>query len=174
MKTNLMLTMGGFCMLVAFTNCQRTETVPFDAEFTGIYTSVQPDSVRCGPGPWMHVVVDCSGKSDVLGNFTTHFEFCADDQGYYPGKQMVAYMIADNGDTLFVTSEGQVLEGRQDDHPEYVVSYWRDPFEILGGTGKFKGATGAGMGDDYNSSEDENSHHHWKGTITLIKKQGKN
>ncbi|MBP1668794.1 MAG: hypothetical protein H6Q21_1160, partial [Bacteroidetes bacterium] len=47
--------------------------------------------------------------------------------------------------------------------------YWRDPFEILGGTGKFKGATGKGTTDDYNSSEDPYSHHHWTGTITLLK-----
>ena len=159
-------------MLLAFSNCQRAETTPFDAEFTGIYTSVQPDSVRCGSGPWVHVVVDCSGTGTELGNFTTHFEFCADDQGYYPGTSMAAYMIAENGDTLFVECAGQVLEGRQDDHPEHVVSYWRDPFKILGGTGKFKGATGEGMTDDYNSSEDQNSHHRWKGTITLVKEKG--
>ena len=159
-------------MLLAFTNCQRTETVPFDAEFTGTYTAVYEDSVICGPSPSMRIIVDCSGKGTALGNFTTHFEFCADDQGYYPGKQMVAHMIADNGDTLFVSCAGQVLEGRQDDHPEHVVSYWRDPFKILGGTGKFKGATGEGMTDDYNSSEDQNSHHRWKGTITLVKEKG--
>ncbi len=56
-----------------------------------------------------------------------------------------------------------------EDHPDHVVSYWRDPYKILGGTGKFEGATGEGMTDDYNSSEDQNSHHHWKGTMTLLK-----
>ena len=162
-------------MLMAFSNCQRMETLPFEAEFTGTYTSIQPDSIKCGPGPWLYIIVDCSGTETTLGNFTTHFEFCADDQGYYPGKQgkhKVAHMIADNGDTLFVSCAGQVLEGRQEDHPEYVVSYWRDPFEILGGTGKFEGATGEGMTDDYNSSKDENSHHHWTGTITMLKEKG--
>jgi len=164
--------LAGLIVLMAFSNCSRTETVPFDAEFTGTYTSVQPDSLRCGPGQWFHTIVDCTGKGTVLGNFTTHFDFCFENDGYYPGDHMIAYMIADNGDTLFVQSAGQVLEGRQEDHPEHVTSYWRDPFEILGGSGKFKGATGGGMGDDYNSNLDENSHHHWVGTITMIKEKG--
>jgi hypothetical protein len=169
MKTNLISLAGCLGMLVVFSNCQRTETVPFDADFTGVYTAVYPDSIGCGPGPWMQIIVDCSGTETTLGKFTTHFEFCADDQGYYPGKRMVSHMIAENGDTLFVSCGGQVLEGRLEDHPDHVVSYWRDPFKILGGSGKFDGATGEGMTDDYNSSEDQNSHHHWKGTMTLLK-----
>jgi len=169
MKTNLITLAGSLCVLVAFSNCNRTETLQFDADFTGVYTAVNPDSVACGPGPWMHITVDCLGTEATLGKFTTHFEFCADDQGYYPGKQMLAYMLAENGDSLFVSCAGQVIEGRMEDHPDHIVSYWRDPFEILGGSGKFEGATGEGMTDDFNSSEDQNSHHHWKGTMTLLK-----
>ena len=165
-------------MLLVCAQCtntnSKTETVPFEAEFTGTYTHMMPDSVRCGPGPWFHVIVDCKGSNDLLGDFTTHFDFCADAQGYYPGIEMIAYMIADNGDSLFITCiEGQVIEGKLDDHPDYVVEYWRDPFEILGGTGKFEGATGSGMTDDYNSVNDENSHHHWTGTITMAKQKKK-
>ena len=156
-------------MLMAF-SCQGPETVPFEADFTGTYTAVYPDSIVCGPGS-MHVIVDCTGKNELLGEFTTHFDFCADSLGYYPGKRMESYMVAGNGDTLFISCAGQVLPGRLDDHPEYVVEYWRDPFEILGGSGKFKDATGQGKTDDYNSSEDQNSHHHWKGTITLTKEK---
>ena len=156
-------------MLVAFTNCQNTKTAPFDAVFTGIYTSVVQDSIKCGPGPWMYAIVDCTGEENTLGSFTTHFEFCSDNEGHYPGNQMTSYMVAECGDTLFVSCAGQVIEGREEDHPADVVSYWRDPFEILGGTGKFEGATGEGLTDDYNSSEDENSHHHWTGTITMVK-----
>jgi hypothetical protein len=40
---------------------------------------------------------------------------------------------------------------------------------VMGGTGSFEGATGTIMSDDYNSSEDPYSHHHWKGTITMVK-----
>jgi hypothetical protein len=48
-------------------------------------------------------------------------------------------------------------------------NFAKDPFKILGKTGRFKGASGSGMTDDYNSDLDPYSHHHWKGTITLVK-----
>lgn len=68
-----------------------------------------------------------------------------------------------------MSCEGRVIEGKTEEHPSSVIEYWQDDFEILGGTGKFEGATGKGKTDDYNNSEDPNSHHHWKGTISLIK-----
>ena len=167
MKTSLIYFAAVLSAVMTFMQCSSTKTVPFDVEFTGTYNLVEPDSLLCGPG-WAHIIVDCSGTGTPLGNFTGHFDFCADwEEGYYPGARIIAYMVAENGDTLFVKCEGQVLEGRLEDHPEYVVDYWRDPFEITGGTGKYEGATGEGMSDDYDSSEDENSHHHWKGTITM-------
>ena len=50
-----------------------------------------------------------------------------------------------------------------------MMSYWKDDFEILGGTGKFSDAPGKGKTNDYNSSEDPNSHHFWTGSITYQK-----
>jgi hypothetical protein len=163
------IALTGAILLMAFSACQNTRTVDFDATFTGIYNLVSPDSTLCGPGPWFHIVVDCEGEGTELGDLTAHFDFCADTNGYYPGARVISYMIAENGDSLFVECAGQVLTGKLDDHPDFVVEYWRDPFQILGGTGKFEGATGEGMTDDYNSSQDDNSHHHWTGTMTLIK-----
>lgn len=168
MKTNVITIFGGICLLIVF-SCQGPENLPFEAEFTGTYTAFYPDSLVCGPGS-MHVIVDCTGKNELLGAFTTHFDFCSDSLGYYPGPRMEACMVAESGDTIFIACAGQVLPGRLEDHPGHVTSYWRDPFEILGGTGKFEGATGSGLTDDYNSSEDQNSHHNWKGSITLVKK----
>lgn len=170
MKTTFMSLIAGLFILMTF-SCQGPETKSFDADFTGTYTAFYPDSLVCGPGS-MRVIVDFKGKNELLGEFTGHFDFCSDGQGHYPGARMEAYMLAENKDTLYISCAGQVMEGRQDDHPEYVVSYWRDPFEILGGTGKFEGATGSGMTDDYNSNQDQNSHHSWKGSITLIKQKG--
>ena len=164
-----MSAIGGFFMLLTF-SCQGPETLPFAADFTGTYTAFYADSLECGPG-FMRVIVDCTGKNELLGTFTTHIDFCSDEEGFYPGKRMEAYMLAENGDTLFVSCAGQVLPGKLDDHPDFVVSYWRDPFEILGGSGKFKGATGSGNTDDYNSNQDQNSHHSWKGSITLLKQK---
>ncbi|MBN2699079.1 MAG: hypothetical protein JXR52_09640 [Bacteroidales bacterium] len=161
--------------------CSQTITEPFEADFTGNYVSYLPDA-KCGECPvdtagnpvgpecWTMVINEGSGTSTHLGNFTHYFEFCGDDlSGIYPGDHMIAYFIDENGDTLKVSCAGKVLVGRTKDHPEHVNSYWKDPFVIEGGSGRFEGATGEGMTDDYNSDQDPFSHHHWKGTITLVK-----
>lgn len=142
----------------------KTVTVPFKADFTGTYTYVGT-SEKCGDS-LIQVIVDLKGTGTHLGNFTGNFNFCAGEAGYGPTD---SYMIAANGDILYVSCAGQVHEGRLADHPPYVISYWRDPFVISGGTGRFEGATGSGMTDDFNSSLDPYSHHHWSGTITLVK-----
>jgi len=141
-------------------------TVPFKADFIGEYQPIIGDP-ECTAPQLYPVSVDFEGTGTHLGKFTGNFSFCVDGENNYGPS--VSYMVAANGDILFVSIEGQVIIGREDDHPDYVVSYWRDPFVILGGTGRFEGATGEGMSDDYNSSEDINSHHHWVGTITMKK-----
>ena len=105
MKTLLKTLLGGFTIMLAFSSCQSTETVPFDAAFTGIYTAVFVDSVTCGPAPSIHVIVDCTGECKTLGNFTTHFDFCADEEGYYPGPRMIAHASAANPPKACTTVE---------------------------------------------------------------------
>jgi hypothetical protein len=146
-----------------------TVTLPFKASFIGNYVSIDISPI-CGEYPWMRVINEGEGTGTHLGKFTHHMDFCCDvETGYYPGGYMKAYFVAADGDTLFVSCAGQVINGRAEDHPEYVISYFRDPFKISGGTGRFKGATGSGMTNDYNSSLDAYSHHHWTGTISLVK-----
>jgi len=143
----------------------HTVTVPFKADFIGTY--VDPVDITCELPQFWPVKVDFEGTGTHLGKFTGNFSFCVDaNNGYGPSD---SYMVAANGDILYVSVEGQVIGGREDDHPDHVTSYWRDPFIIVGGTGRFEGAEGEGMSDDYNSSLDPNSHHHWDGTITLVK-----
>lgn len=167
LKTCFLITLVTFSLVMCKTET-KTEKHPFDATFTGVYTSVDQDVSACGEYPWVRVINDGNGTDAILGKFTHHFDFCADmDSGFYPGKQMAAYLIDENNDTLFISSAGRVMGGRMDDHPEHVISFWRDPFKIMGGTGRYAGASGSGMTDDYNSSLDTNSHHHWVGTIVL-------
>lgn len=148
-------------------NKSHTVTVPFKADFIGTYVGQYVDET-CVLPQFVRVKVDFEGTGTHLGKFTGNFSFCVDgNTGEYGPSD--SYMVAANGDILYVSIQGQVIGGREDDHPDYVISYWRDPFVILGGTGRFEGATGEGMSDDYNSSEDPNSHHHWTGTITLVK-----
>jgi hypothetical protein len=180
----ILLFMTGICLIIA---CSKSDqfwgdeplgntmkgghgqpiavTVPFEINAVGNYTSREIDPT-CGPNYKKRIIVDGSGTGTHLGNFIIHFDFCNGPNGY---GNTVAYIVAANGDILYVSCKGKVLLGRLEDHPEYVISYWRDPFVILGGTGRFEGASGSGMTDDYNSSEDPYSHHHWRGTITMVK-----
>ncbi len=155
-------------------------TVPFKADFLGTYDY---ESFIFGPGPdvcediySVKVFVDFEGNATHLGKMNGRFEFCAGgpanpdiDKPNGTYAPSYSYMVAANGDILYVTISGQVVIGREDDHPEHVVSYFRDEFKIIGGTGRFEGATGGGWSDDYNSSLDGNSHHYWEGTITMLK-----
>jgi hypothetical protein len=173
MKNILFIGTSLLALTILFITCKNTRTntkeYPFDASFTGIYVSVAPDSARCGSLPWVQVINEGQGEDEHIGQFRHYFSFCAHiDSGFYPGEQMIAYLVDHEGDSVFIACAGRVVEGRMEDHPEHVVSYWRDPFEILGGTGKFMGASGKGFTDDYNSRLDTNSHHNWKGTITLL------
>lgn len=179
MKTlvKICLFSAAFGLVFTLTNCNRlgvkskTVTEAFNIDFTGSYIFVGPDTLansKCTDSIYaVRVIVDCNGTGSHLGSFTANFDFCVDEEGHYGNTD--AFLVASGGDTLYLSCAGQVMEGRLDDHEAHVISYWRDPFEITGGTGQFKGATGGGTTNDYNSSLDANSHHHWSGNITLIK-----
>lgn len=154
----------------------KTEMVTeaFDAEFIGNYTYFGPDTLlphKCTDSLSARIIVDCKGTSNIMGDIKVHFDFCGNEQGYY--GNVYGYFVDESNDTLFIGGDygGRVIEGKTEEHPSFVTSYWKDDFKLIGGTGKFKGATGKGKTDDYNSSEDPNSHHHWKGTITLVKER---
>lgn len=157
-------------VILLMLSCTSTVTEPFEANFTGEYVNIitGDELVDCDEEFECRVIVDFEGTATQLGNITGQFSFCAcgPDGKYAPTE---SFLVAEDGDTLFFSCHGKVLEGRLEEHPEYVTSYWKDPFVFKGGTGRFEGATGDGTTDDYNSSLDPNSHHHWKGTITLKK-----
>jgi hypothetical protein len=153
----------------------KTVTVPFNVHYLGNYVSMDPDA-RCGDPPYYRIIVEGPGNGTHVGKSIIHFDFCCNiDNGVYGNDKpsiegkFFEYIVAANGDLLYISVAGKVIEGRLPYMPSYVIEYWKDPFEILGGTGRFKGATGSGMTDDYNSSLDSYSHHHWVGTITMVK-----
>ena len=145
--------------------------LPFKADLLGEYILQEPE-VDCGyseENPFKyHVIVTANGTATHLGKTYAYFDFCCDVMTGIYGQADI-YIVAANGDKLFLSGEGQVMMGRLPEHPDYVNSYWKDPMIILGGTGRFAGATGTIMTDDYNSDLDPYSHHHWTGTITLVK-----
>lgn len=174
------------CLLINFTSCENASkdakkkdaktkmvTQEFNAAFVGTYMYFGPDTLpdqKCIDTifDW-RVKVDCKGSVNVMGDVKVHFDFCGDNQGNY--SNTYAYMVDKSNDTLFMTGSGIVIDGKTEAHPSYVISYWKDDFEILGGTGKYEDAYGSGKMDDYNSSEDPNSHHFWKGMITMKKEK---
>ncbi len=149
----------------------------FEATLTGSYTAVDLENVPCAEeGYGCHVSVDAVGTATEMGEVTLPFRFCAcgpmdpavstEHQSYEGGTYV---LTGEDGDELWLYSDGGlVIYGRTDEHPDYVVSYWQEKLDVVGGTGKFKGATGELTEDDYNSSLDPNSHHYFYGTITLI------
>jgi hypothetical protein len=147
-------------------------TLPFEAHYLGNYVSMDPDA-RCGDPPNYRIIVEGPGNGTKVGKSIIHFDFCCNiDNGVYGNAQPSVngkyfdYIVAANGDSLYIhIPAGRVIEGRLPYMPSYVIEYWKDPFEILGGSGRFKGATGGGMTDDYNSSLDNYSHHNWVGTM---------
>ncbi len=154
----------------AFTS--KTITLGFDLVFTGTYAYIGPDEAKCGAFPPMVNVMNIGeGSGTHFGKMTSYFDFCVDVRdSSYPNGYVEAYFMDENGDKLFVYVEGFVLPGRVPGMPIFASSYFKDPFVITGGTGRFEGATGQGMTNDYNSERDEYTHHHWNGKITLVKK----
>lgn len=110
------------------------------------------------------------GTGTHFGKLTSHFDFCVDfTDSSYPNGVKEAYFEDENGDRLYVYVAGFVVQGRVPGMPSFAQSYFKDPFEIIGGTGRFEGATGSGITNDYNSYKDDYSHHHWQGKITMKK-----
>ena len=142
------------------------ETMEFNATFFTDQISTVLDSTgsRCAP-PYVGVNTQAGGGSEsTIGNFTTSMTFCVDPtNGKYNDTNAV--MTAADGDKLFLTVAGQVVPTTE---PGYDAEF-KDPFTILGGTGRFEGATGSGMTDSYHKAATGRTDHVWNGTITLMK-----
>ena len=148
---------------------EKDLTMGFNLVFTGEYIYQGPDA-ECGDfPPYVRVINEGEGTGTHFGKVTSYFEFCVNANSEYPMGYEIAYFEDEDGDRLDVYVEGQVLGGRVPGMPSFANSYFKDPFTVLGGTGKFEGATGSGYTNDYNSENDPYSHHHWQGKITLIK-----
>lgn len=155
-------------------NEEKMHTLGFNAVFTGTYQFQGVDDAICGPWPMIRVINTGEGNGTHFKKLTSYFDFCVNaDDATYPHGYMDAYFEDENGDKLFVSIEsGQVLPGRVPGMPNYALSYFKDHFEITGGTGHFEGATGSGYTNDYNfiGKDDVNyTSHHWQGVITLNK-----
>lgn len=151
-------------------------TLGFNVVFTGTYQAPPDSEEPCGPGLG-RVHNTGEGTGTHFKKLTSYFDFCVQPTvpggGTYPEGYIEAYFEDTNGDQLFVKVSGEVFVGRVPGMPGYALSYFKDPFTIEGGTGKFTGATGSGYTNDYNyfDKKDGQVHtsHHWQGTITMKK-----
>ena len=155
-----------------------TVTVPFEANLLGEITKLDSENPECkDEGYGYHAIVIARGTATHMGLVSITLDFCTygPDDPNIPGADnkyasSSSELVAANGDKLFLYIEGgSVIDGRTDDHPDYVVDYWRDKIIITGGTGKFEGASGELQTDDFNTNIDTYAHHHWYGEITLVK-----
>lgn len=163
---------------VVFKSSQpHTVTVPFEAHMLGTPILIDFENSECAQqGNPVHVIAEAEGTATHMGKVHITFDFCAGGQDpdilaphmtVGPGLYV---LTAANGDELFLSTEGgAVIFGRTDEHPEYVIDYWRYPYTIIGGTGNFEGAEGEIFSDDYDTSLNDQSVHNWTGEIKLVK-----
>jgi hypothetical protein len=157
----------------ALKSAKTSVTMGFNIVFTGTYDFADLDPICvCDDVPMVRIINTGEGTGSHFGKLTHYFDFCVGVGSSYPNCHMVAYFEDENGDRLFVEVAGWVLGGRVPGMPNFATSYFKDPFEIIGGTGRFEDATGSGITNDYNSSKDPYSHHHWTGKITMVKGKG--
>jgi hypothetical protein len=154
-----------------------TVTVPFEAHMLGTPILIDYENSECAQeGNPVHVIVEAEGTATHMGKVHVTFNFCAGGQDpditvphmKVGGNSCV--LTAANGDELFLSTEGgAVIFGRTEEHPDYVIDYWRYPYTITGGTGRFDGAEGEIYSDDFDTSLNDHSVHNWYGEITLVK-----
>jgi len=111
------------------------------------------------------------GNATHLGKFTTVMTFCmnfneGDPENFGKYWAVDGKFIAANGDELYFTVSGQVLFFPQGTNPDY-LAYFDDEFILLGGTGRFAGATGGGHTNSFTNFA--HTDHNWTGTLTLLK-----
>ncbi|HKL31210.1 MAG TPA: hypothetical protein VJ919_01680 [Tangfeifania sp.] len=153
-------------------------TVPFEATLLGELISFDMEDTECvGEGYMGRTIVDAKGNATHMGKVSLTFNFCAGgppdpnvDGSYMTYSSGTSELMAANGDVLnLFFPGGSVMEGKLDHHPDHVYDYWGGKIIVLGGTGRFEGATGELTEDDYSSSLDDYTHHRFYGVITLLK-----
>ena len=144
----------------------KNKTKKFRAEF---FTAMTPtDDVRSCEAPFdFYNNQEGEGIAMGMGDFETRIDFCVNftTLEYIDGQ---GKLIFNNGDELWITVSGQILPS---DDPNYDLMF-KDPFQIVGGTGRFEGATGEGMTNSlvklFPEGGDQTDHV-WEGIIVYPK-----
>ncbi|MBW6536115.1 MAG: hypothetical protein K0B11_13995 [Mariniphaga sp.] len=152
-------------------------TVPFEVNLLGEITELIFDDQECLDGGYpVRAVVETSGNATHMGKVTLTFAFCtggapdpAIPNSVYTFAASSFELTGANGDKLFLYNGGDAAILGANVHPDYVTDYWTSIAIVTGGTGRFEGASGELQMNDYCTSIDDYTHHHWTGEITLVK-----
>jgi hypothetical protein len=156
---------------VADENLSETITQPFMTTFNGSVKPFNPGLTNGSKG-YTQLIEEATGTGTYFGKSTFTSVFTLDQEKIKPS---FSYFIAENGDVLYVSYQGKICNGwcGNDCHPSTEICCWGVEFTIIGGTGRFEGATGQGKTSDYVDYVYDigcNYHHTWKGEITLLRK----
>ncbi len=158
-----------------------SHSVPFKAKF---FTVRNYDTVigTCVEAPYLEYNHQKGeGTGTHLGKFTIELFFCGSGLDYKNGE---GSFVAANGDELrFIgPSHGEIghVVPLTYAHPLYEFQF-QDPFTIIGGTGRFEGASGGGYmnsfvdlfvdGDPNQFIREHRTDHEWTGTLVLKNKK---
>ncbi len=157
-------------VIILFISCDKEDpqpqSLPFILNFFSIGGPVDGDA-SCGSPPIVLIKQEGAGSGTVLGDFDFFSQFCNNlaTGEYFGGPSAEGYFTDSNGDRIFIQASGQVIPST---HPDYDLEF-KDPFTIVGGTGRYEGATGSGMTDSFVKLATGQTDHIWTGTINIVK-----
>ncbi|UJH67865.1 hypothetical protein [Allomuricauda sp. SCSIO 65647] len=151
-----------------------TRPIPFRLEFFSLGGPIEGDT-SCGEPPIIMVGQQGEGVDDpLLGNYIFISQFCNNvvtgeygDHSFFAEEgrsSSFAYFQTENGDRLNIGPiKGQIIPSTKEGYD----LMFQDSFEIVGGSGRFEGATGSGMTDSFIKLQTGRTDHVWTGTIVL-------
>jgi len=138
------------------------ETQAFEAAFYTDLASMTEDASCSSEGLLKNVQVG-NGRSNLTADMNVEISFCVDLESLeYIGATGV--FKSESGDEIHIIGAGQI---KPTEAPGYDLEF-QDIFEIVGGTGRFNGATGTLYTDSYVNMTTNRTDHNWSGYINLI------
>jgi len=151
-----------------------TVTLPFKADFT-VWDKSDYTDLSCGEPPVYSLTMEGNGNATLLGSLTTRMTFCCNTgTGYY--YNTTGSLVAANGDELFISIPVGYIVPNEESNSAYYQERFNDEIFFVGGTGRFKGATGKGWTHSYVHNPDGtipddvwHTDFFTTGTITMLK-----
>jgi pimeloyl-ACP methyl ester carboxylesterase len=121
--------------------------MPFKADFS-VWDKSDYSDPGCGDPPVFSLTMEGNGTATQLGMLTTHMTFCCNTEtGYY--YNTVGSLVAANGDELYVSIPTGYIVPNEESNSDYYQQKFNDEIFFVGGTGRFKGASGSGWTHAY-------------------------